>query len=213
MFSACVLEIVCTVCHRFFPQSHSVCVVSTIFSQWHSLSLSHALAWWEFSQRGLAMHPSNHPEMWNHVNLYTGKFNTLENVSWELLYVLPGAWAVCSEQCAVNSGLVFYGQWIGKDPSPGHGRAGPTGVEKHAGLNRHFHNGSCLCDRGKSAGVFVCVWGGSAARTHTPCVAAIVILRCIEQCSLILISADLSQVFGFSSISRKQTITVPTELH
>lgn len=48
-------------------------------------------------------------------------------------------------------------------------------------------------------GCYACVCGGGdddAAKTHTPCVAAIVILRCIEQYTLILISADLSQVLA-----------------
>lgn len=86
----------------------------------HALSLSDGLfpciSLMRVMHRGLAMHPSNHLEMWNHVNPYKGRFNTLENVSWELVCVLPQSmsgvqWTVAWSLWSVNRESSIFRAW------------------------------------------------------------------------------------------------------
>lgn len=134
MCRARVLERCCSMCGLYNQSAFTM----------HALSLSDGLfpciSLMRVMHRGLAMHPSNHLEMWNHVNPYKGRFNTLENVSWELDCVLPQSmsgvqWTVAWSLWSVNRESSIFRAW--------------SRLEKHAALSRHFHNGGCLCDLGK----------------------------------------------------------------
>ncbi len=201
MCRARVLERCCSMCGLYNRSAFTM----------HALSLSDGLfpciSLMRVMHRGLAMHPSNHLEMWNHVNPYKGRFNTLENMSWELVCVLPQSmsgvqWTVAWSLWSVNRESSIFRAWQSRT------RADWRNTLLWADIS--IMEAVCVI----SANRLGVVRGeGSTVRARAPGVAAIVILRCIEQYSLILFSADLSQVFGFSFSARKQTITVPIELH
>ncbi len=171
----------------------------------HDLSLSDGLfpciSLMRVMHRGLAMHQSNHLEMWTHVNPYKGRFNTLEIVSWELLCVLPQSmsgvqWTVAWSLWSVNRESSIFRAWQTRV------RADWRNTPLWDDIS--IMEAVCVI----SANRLGVVRGREALRGLE-----LVILRCIEQYSLILFSADLSQVFGFSFSACKQTITVPIELH
>lgn len=177
----------------------------------HALSLSDGIfpciSLMRVMHQGLAKHPSNHLEMWNHVNPYEGRFNTLENVSWELVCVSPQSisgvqWTVAWSLWSVSRESSIFRAW--------QSRPWPDWKNTPLWADISIMEAVCVIWANRLG---VARGEGSTARTRAARVAAIVILRCIEQYSLILLSADLSQVFGFSFSARKQTITVPIELH
>ncbi len=103
-------RVCCSMCG---PYNHSAFTM-------HALSLSDGLfpciSLMRVMHRGLAMHQSNHLEMWTHVNPYKGRFNTLEIVSWELLCVLPQSmsgvqWTVAWSLWSVNRESSIFRAW------------------------------------------------------------------------------------------------------